>query len=160
MKNILIITLIFSLLSCRKNELTVINNSTWIEDIEYIQQVLPDYHVNLFSNISQEEFNSQIESFIEEIPELKEHEIMCETMKIFAQIGDSHTGIHNENNLSNFTLAPINFKIFGDGVFITEFPVSYDQYLKQEVVSINGHSIEAIFDSVATVLPHENDYFV
>lgn len=160
MKKILIIISLVSLFSCKKEEPIAINNSSWIEDIEYIQTQLPNCHIDLFSKISQADFDIQIENLVNEVPELEENEIICKIMKIFAQVGDSHTGIHNQENLSNFTLAHVNFSVFDDGLFITGFLEGYDEYLMKEVIAINGFTIEDIFDSIATVMPHENDYLV
>jgi len=93
-RNIVVFLISLSIIGCRKIEPTPIINNSWIEDIKFIHQELPARHVNLFSNISQQEFDTEIESLIENAPHLDENEIICDLMKIFAKIGDSHTGIH------------------------------------------------------------------
>ncbi len=147
-------------MGCSKEEPIPMINKQWIEDIKFIKQELPVRHINLFSNISQEDFDSEIESLIKSIPQLEENEIICGLMKIFAKIGDSHTGIHNVYNLSKFNIAPVKYEVFDDGVYIVEIIESAKNYLKQKVVAINEQSIDEVNAKISDILPHENDHFV
>lgn len=160
MRNIFVFLLVISFIGCKKNEPTPIINNSWIEDIEYIQNELPTKHINLFSIITEQEFNSEIQSLIKNVPELAENEIILELMKIFAMIGDSHTGLHNESNLAKFTNAPIIFEIFDDGIYIVSIIESGQAFLKQKVVAIDNVPIDIICEKIRVIIPHENEYYV
>jgi hypothetical protein len=148
-------------MGCSKSGPTpIVNNRTWIEDINFIKQELPARHVNLFTNMSQQEFDIEIESLIEKTPQLDENEIICELMKIFSKIGDSHTGIHNGMNMSKFNIAPIKYEVYDDGIYIVEIIESGRDYLKQKVAAIDNVPINKVYEKISTVLPHENDYFL
>ncbi len=161
MNKLIIILIAISFLSCTKKKIQppIIKNS-WVEDIEFIKKELPVKHINLFSKITRQEFNSDIESLIKNIPIFEENDIICGLMKIFAEIGDTHTGIHSEKNIIRFKIAPVKYEIFDDGIFITEIIESGQQYLKQQVTGINNMPIDAIKDSIAKIIPHDNNYFV
>jgi hypothetical protein len=160
MKNLIAILIVTSFLGCNKDEVPPQINASWIEDIVFIQKELPVKHINLFSKISEQEFNSEIKILIEEAPNLEENEIICGLMKIFANIGDSHTGLHFEANIMRFNIAPVKYELFDDGIYIVESIESGRPYLKQKVEAINNVSLEIIRDSLAKIIPHENDYFV
>jgi len=160
MRKLIVFLILVSIIGCRKNIPTPVVNNSWIEDIKFIQQELPVRHVNLFSKISQQEFNSEIEDLIEKAPRLETYDIICELMKIFAKIGDSHTGIHNENNLDKFNIAPLKFEVFDDGIYIVEIEESAQKYLKQKVTAINEVPINIVQERISIILPHENDNFV
>ncbi len=160
MKQIIILLIAALFVSCTKKKIQPAVKSPWIEDIEFIKKELPDKHINLFAKITEQEFNSEIENLIKKVPHFKENDIICGLMKIFANIGDSHTGLHTEKNIIRFKMAPVKFEIFDDGVYITEIIEAGKQYLKQKVVAINNVPIDMIRDSIATIIPHDNSYFV
>lgn len=160
MRTIVVFLIVLSIIGCKPNEPTPILNNSWIEDIKFIQQELPVRHVNLFSTISQQEFDFEIENLIENAPQLDENEIICDLMKFFAKIGDSHTGIHNEYNMSKFTIAPLKYEVFDDGIYIVDIIESGQNYLKQKIVSINDVPIDDVYEKLSQILPHENDYFL
>jgi hypothetical protein len=81
-------------------------------------------------------------------------------MKIFTKIGDSHTGFQNRKNLNVFATAPIKFELFDNGVYITEILNPGENFLKQQVLSINKTSIDTICKRLLSFIPHENDYYV
>lgn len=159
MKRLIFIIITIVLWGCNKGD-EIQNNQDWIEDINFIKQELPTRHVNLFTNMSQQEFDTEIESLVKITPQLDENEIICELMKIFAQIGDSHTGIHNEKNISKFYIAPVKYEVYDDGIYIVEIIESGQDYLKQKVVTIDNVPINEVCEKISSVLPHENDYFL
>lgn len=159
MKKLVVLLTVITFIGCQKNE-TPQKNNLWKEDIEFIQINLPDKHVNLFTKISSQEFNSEIESLIEKLPTLEENEIICGLMKIFAKIGDPHTGIHNESNMSRFNIAPVKFEVFDDGIYLVGAIESGDAFLRKKVTAVNNTPINIVCEKIAEIIPHENDYFV
>ncbi|MDA3943246.1 MAG: hypothetical protein PF694_06860 [Bacteroidetes bacterium] len=159
MKRLVFIILAVVLLGCNKDD-EILNNQGWIEDIEYIQQELPQKHPNLFFKITEEVFNREIDELKSEVPHLTENQILVELMKIFSHLGDSHTGILNSDNLDFFTKSPVKFEVFNDGIYITDIIESGKSYLQQKVVAINNTPIDTIRQKFKTIVPHENEYHV
>ncbi|MBU1579039.1 MAG: hypothetical protein KJ754_06395, partial [Bacteroidetes bacterium] len=119
MKRLIFVILAVVLLGCNKDD-EILNNQDWIEDIDYIQQELPQKHPNLFFKITEEVFNREIDELKSKVPHLTENQILVELMKIFSHLGDSHTGILNSDNLDFFTKSPVKFEVFNDGIYITD----------------------------------------
>jgi len=159
MKKLLLVIVLFSFIACHKENEPVKNNK-WIEDIKYIRDELPLLHINLFAKITKEEFDTEINDLINRAPNLTESEIVVGLMKIFANIGDSHTGIANGSNLDKFQKAPLKFEVFDDGVYITDIIEQGKTFLKQKVVAINNIRVDTIRQMFNTIIPHDNEYFV
>jgi hypothetical protein len=66
----------------------------WVSDLEYIKNELPKKHYNLFFQLSEIEFNKQVDRLIDSVPNLTTYEILDNLNHIIAQIGDSHTSIN------------------------------------------------------------------
>lgn len=160
MKKLISLIVIIILLGCRREDNPPQINHTWIEDIEFLQRELPQKHVNLFTNITEQEFNAEVERLIDSVPNLKENEIICGLMKIFAKIGDSHTFINDENNSLGFNIAPVKYEVFDDGIYVVGVIELGSAILKKKVVGINGVSIDEVCEKIAEIIPHENDYFL
>lgn len=159
MKRLIFIILVIVFWGCKKdNEL--LKNQDWVEDIEYIRNELPQKHPDLFFKITEEEFNREINELISDAPNLTENQVLVDLMKIFTNIGDSHTTILNSVNRDYFSKSPVKFEVFDDGVYITDIIESGKNYLQQKVVAINDTPIDTVLKLFNTIVAHENEYHV
>ena len=65
--------------------------ATWREDIEYYRTTLAERHINLYHSINEEAFNAELNRLVTDLPQLNEHQVVFELMRITRLIGDGHT---------------------------------------------------------------------
>ncbi|MDF1695958.1 MAG: hypothetical protein P1U56_09010 [Saprospiraceae bacterium] len=144
--------LTFLLCSCGDESPTFLNN--WDEDVYYFAKNLEDNHVDLFFNVSKQEFYSDIESLRMKTDSLSKVDILIELSKIIAKIGDSHTQFVFQHEL---TALPFTVQWLDDGLFLDRVSSGNSEFLGSEITAINSIPIADIIDNFRTVIPFENE---
>ncbi len=128
------------------------------EDIEFLRKELPKKHVNMYDNMSWEEFNSSMVHLENMVGRLENEEVFVEMDKIIALIGDAHTHT-NSFNLYKY-MYPVLFYKFDDGIYVINADKSLEDILYSKVVEINGMDINYVTEQFRTLVSHENDSHV
>jgi len=101
-------------------------------------------------------FSSRVEALIEDIPKLQEYEILYSISEILALLGDSHTQV----TIPAGATFPLHVVYIENAYHVWRVPSGYEHLLFSELVSINGVSIDYIFEQLKRIDPHENEYFL
>ncbi len=113
----------------------------WRADLRYFAEELPKRHKNLFHTMTREQFQAAVKKLDNEIPTLKNEDILIGFMRIIAMVGDGHTSIQ-EQSFFNFGIYPIQYRIYRDGVYVQSAPAEYNDILGGKVVKIGNVPIE------------------
>lgn len=138
---------------------TNITSKEWIEDIDYLKEELPQKHVNLFSNITQEEFNSSLDNLKGEVNNLNSDEIQVKIMEVLAFVGDEHTTLSSFND-SKSPAYPIEVYYFKDGYYIVNASEEYKNLIGKKIISVNKNDISQVADKLSSIISKDNDYRV
>ena len=132
------------------DELTL---AQWMQDLDYLSTELPKKHKNLFHNISESEFQTQIEEFKAKLPTMAQDEILVGLMRIIASVGDSHTtlGYRPQQGLL------LMLYWFKDGIAILNTTSEYKNILYGKITALGGKPIEDVVAALRAVIPHENE---
>jgi len=124
----------------------------WREDVDFLAKELPKKHKNLYHNISDSEFQAQIEKLKAKLPSMEQSEILVSLMKIIASVSDSHTtlGYRPQRAL------PLMLYWFKDGIAILNTTAEYKEILYGKITAIGNTSIEDVVAVLTAVIPHEN----
>ncbi|WP_080904731.1 hypothetical protein [Parabacteroides sp. Marseille-P3160] len=125
------------------------------EDLEFLKINLPQKHVNLFTKISQREFEQQIASIESKIDSLDEKSFFCELFQLITAIGDEHTRIEPQH-LFKYTV-PIRFTLFKEGIFVTE--TTQPNIMLAKLLEVNGVAIEEVINQFRKIIYNENPSF-
>jgi hypothetical protein len=117
---------------------------------------LPKKHYNLFFQLSEIEFNKQVDRLIDSVPNLTTYEILDNLNHIIAQIGDSHTSINYGYLNKADRILPFSLYWFSDGIYISHARISSEELLGHEIISINKFPIQQIVDSLKTLIVIDN----
>jgi hypothetical protein len=125
----------------------------WGEDLDFLGAELPKRHKNLFHNISESEFRSQINELKATLLSMDQDEILVGLMKIVASVGDSHTtlGYRPQQAL------PLMLYWFKDGIAILNTTSDYKEILYGKITELGGTPIEDVVNILASIIPHENE---
>lgn len=146
-------TLVF--LSCSKEDPVPEFLNDWDEDISFFATTLKSEHYELFSKISEEEFNHDIEQLRLLTSTLSDAEINIELLLILSKIGDSHTNISSNKY---FDILPFKFEWLLDGFLLTHVSSEHEDHLGQKILKINNIDILSIANTFRSVVTYENEY--
>jgi len=125
------------------------------EDIEFFKQELPKLHKNLFSIISEDEFNKRTNQLIDKVDQLDNKQVFVELNKIVASIGDAHTSINYWDGYSY----PLQFWIF-DGVYVVNVDKSLEEMRFSKIIKIDGIDINSVVEQLTSIISHENERWI
>lgn len=125
----------------------------WAQDVDYLADNLPRLHVNAFHSVSRARFESEIRRLRQDVPKLKDHEIIVRLMQIVASIGDGHTRLGGQ---TGFGALPVRLRRFEDGVFVVAATAEYAEIVGARVVHVDETPIEEALAAVSSVIPHDN----
>ncbi|WP_243186882.1 S41 family peptidase [Clostridium muellerianum] len=148
---LLVTTCIFS--GCASRYIGKDRNSKWTKDIDYLGKVLPEKHKNLFSKITKEKFNSEINNLKKEVPNMNDDEIKIGIHKIVASVGDSHTCCSFNTTKKVY---PVDLYWFKEGIYVKSTIDKYKNTQYCKLVKVNGKDIKEVEDSIIPIISHEN----
>jgi hypothetical protein len=131
-------------------------NRLLTEDIQYFKKELPSHHKNLFSIITEEEFNTRTDQLIDKVDQLSNKQVFVEINKIIASVGDAHTSINYWDGYSY----PLQFYILDGKVYVVNAGKAFEDMLFSQVIKINGVDVDKVTEQLRTLISHENESWV
>ncbi|HMK27420.1 MAG TPA: S41 family peptidase [Chitinophagaceae bacterium] len=129
----------------------------WQEDVKYFGEQLVKKHKNAFHHVSKEEFEKDIERLSNDIPSLKDYQVIVRLMQITAKVGDGHTAVHLP---ATFKRYPVGFNWFGNDLYVIAATGAYKEALGARLSKIGELTLEEINKKLASVLSQdENKWF-
>ncbi len=128
----------------------------WLKDIDFLGEILPEKHPNLFFKTSEETFRIELEKLKTEIPELSKTEIIFKIQKVLAQMGDDHTTIDFIPLIMQEGVLPYKFQWFPEGIFVMETNVYNKDALGKRLIAVNNIPTDTIFRNISELLPAGN----
>jgi hypothetical protein len=111
-----------------------VTRDQWAQDLNFLRTELPKRHKNLFHNITEGEFQTQIGKLKSGLQTMSQEEILVGMMKILASVGDSHTtlGYRPQQAL------PLMLYWFKDGIVILNTIPEYKEILYGKITALDG----------------------
>jgi hypothetical protein len=155
-KTVFILSVLFAIwtpsLSIAHNPETV----NWQKDIDFMGEILPAKHPNLFFKTPEETFRKELAKLKTEIPELSKTEVIFKIQKILAQMGDDHTNVDFIPAIMQEGVLPFKFQWFPEGIFIMETTSYYKKALGKKLVAVNSIPTDSIYRNISGLLPAGN----
>lgn len=133
----------------------------WPEDLEYMRGYLEIIHPALYTYISQEEFNREIDYLKNHSDSLDDAEITVRIVELFAKIQDGHTGVNftggykpGEDYIAGlFHYYPLSLYKFSDGIFVLWATNQYRDIVGRKILKIGPMDID---DAVEQIIRFNN----
>ena len=135
-----------------QNHSTSVTN--WLEDLEQLRTELPKKHINLYQNITKENFNLLIDNLEKDLNSLSVSEIKIRIMEIIASVKDSHTYARCTFSKKYF---PIETCWFSDGLYIIGTSQKYKHIRGSKILEINKIPIEEAVRRINKAISFENE---
>jgi hypothetical protein len=129
----------------------------WRQDLDELVKGLSEKHKNAFFKVSRQNFESAAAEVRTRIPDLKDHQIAVEFMKLAALIGDGHTGVGpTPESPVQLRRYPISAMWLKDGLFIVAASGSHKDLLRARIRAIGKVSADEAARRVAVVTASDN----
>ncbi|WP_321489110.1 hypothetical protein [uncultured Hyphomonas sp.] len=151
MKPALISIVLAATLSASAEAKSPREDALWLEDIDSYVTGLESNHIDLYHQVSRDEFARQLDLLREDLPELTDAEIVAALMKITHSVGDGHTSMPLWN--SEPKRFPIQIRWIGGEAVITGTTADNAELLGAVVKRWNGLAIDAVYERLAPYVP-------
>ena len=147
---------VFSALCSFLHAQTHINITTaqWQEDIRYFKEQMVKKHMNAFHRVSKEEYEKDMEQLYNDVPSLKDYQIIVRLKQVTSKIGDGHTRIHMPASFKHY---PVRFNWFGDELYVIASIPRYREALGTRLSKIGNTTVEEIKKKIATVMSQDEN---
>lgn len=153
MKKLSVLTLL--LLSAIEVSSQNLTPQQYREDLAFFKTELSNRHKNLFSVISEKEFNQKIAEIEEKSSSLTQESFEIELFKIIKAIGDEHTFIVPAYP----TMFPITFDIFEEGIFVTKTDSAHSNLLYKQLDGVGSKASKNILEDFKAIINTENQSY-
>lgn len=151
---LILICMLLNIVGCGTQYLGGSRDEKWQKDLNYLQKALPKKHVDLFFNISEDDFNKQIDELKNSVSELSDEEVIVGIYKIVASVSDAHTKVYR-NYEKRY---PLQFYYFNDDIYLINTTENYGKALNCKLKKINGIDVDKIEELLIPLIAKENEW--
>jgi tetratricopeptide (TPR) repeat protein len=131
----------------------------WQSDLRFLQQTVNKDYSFLFKNITADKFNAEVEKLYQQIPQMKEHEILAGFARIVSSFKYGHTNIGWRESPVKYHVAPVNFYWFSDGMYVEGIDKKYADIVGAKLIGVEGMPIKNVLEAIKPLVPVENDQY-
>lgn len=157
MKKILFIlnVLLFLQLSAQET----LSSAQWQEDLRFLQNTIHKDYSFLFVKTTKEDFDTELETLYNDIPNLQEHEIIVGISRLVSLFKYGHTYVSFHQEPFEFSQFPFNLYEFNDGIYIQGTHKNYPEAVGAKVIAIEGKPISEVLKAIEPTVEVENSQY-
>ncbi|WP_109853250.1 S41 family peptidase [Aquimarina sp. AU58] len=157
MKKILIILNLFLFTQLWSQE--TLTTAQWQEDLRFLQNTIHKDYSFLFVKTTKENFDIEVETLYNDIPNLQEHEIIVGMSRLVSLFKYGHTYISFHQKPFEFSQFPFNLYEFNDGIYIQGTHKNYPEAVGAKVVAVEGKPISEVLKAIEPTVEVENSQY-
>jgi hypothetical protein len=131
----------------------------WRSDLKTLQRELPARHPAPFLNVTPAQWDSACAALDRALPRMSRNERLVGFMRLVAFIGDAHTALEPDGSL-DLHFYPVELYSFDDGLFVRRADPAHAGLAGAKVVRVGAFTPQQAMDRAATIVPHENPWWV
>lgn len=135
----------------------------WQADLKHLHRLISKDYPMLFIKISQDEFDNRVAELGKNIDTMAEHEIKVAFAELVALFGYGHTAIYlhpfNGDPALDFTMIPLQFKWYKDGIFVHATDQKHRHLLGAKVLKIHQTPVLSALNQIRSTISAENDSY-
>ncbi len=140
-----------------KPELGHMTQEFWQEDIRFLNDIIQDEFVS-FDPSLKNQFATASHTLIENLAGLSNQDVAISIGKLVAGLKNGHTEISVIQDAADLKRAPLLMYYFADGLYIYAAHESHKNLIGDRVLAIGNQSTAAVFESLKTIMAHDNHY--
>lgn len=123
----------------------------WREDIDFLASELEKHHINLYHQVSADEFKSHLADIKQNLGQMNRHELMVALMTAVNLVGDGHTQLAYWGG--EFHLFPIRLRFFAEDLRVISTTPQHQQLLGAKLVAVNGKPVAEVIQHLSPMAP-------
>jgi hypothetical protein len=128
-------------------------------DVELLVRELPKRHPAPFLRITEVQWDSAARSLEQRLPSLAANQALVGLFQVVALLGDAHTTVEPAPTLG-LRQYPIELYDFDDGLYVRQADSAHARLVGARVVRFGSASAADAMARAATIVSHENDWWV
>src|SRR5262245_2421807 len=133
--------------------------ATWRAGLNLLARELPKRHPAPFLHLTRAQWDSSCASLDRRLPGMTRNQRLVGFLQLVAAVGDGHTNLEPDSTLG-LRFYPLELYSFEDGLFIRRADSAHVALVGARVLRIGQASAEQAMARIATIIPHENDWWV
>ncbi len=132
-----------------------------LEDLDYLVETLDTKHPDFYTKFSREQVREKKSEIESKLDVLTDFNFAIELSELAAMGGDSHTSINPGNTFTEQAhFLPMLAEWYGNRWILTVAPIEYEACIGQEVLSINGHTMDEIEKGLSAMVSYDNETYL
>lgn len=137
---------------------TTNRDEQWQIDLRFAAREIVRRAFDPFYYLPEADFHAQVDSIIERIPTLSDHQIIMEIARLLRQLNDGHARVRPPQERRDLLhAAPISTWLFEEGLFVIATPPAHAALLGAEITHIGTTPIAEALAILDQVLTRDND---
>ena len=133
--------------------------AAWRADLQLLTRELPLRHPAPFLHVTRAQWDSAAASLDRRLDSATRNQMVVGFMQLITLLGDAHTVAQPDSALGS-RYYPFELYSFDDGLFIRSADPAHASLVGAKVLRIGRVSAEQAMERAATVIPHENAWWV
>ena len=127
------------------------------EDLDYLVQTLTENHPDFYANTTEQEVADRVSEIEAGLEGLSDFDFAIELSELTALAGDSHTMISVGSAMQDYHLIIMAPDWYEGHWVLSGAEKAYQDYIGQEIVSINGHSMDELMQALEPMISYDNE---
>ncbi|WP_103867211.1 S41 family peptidase [Aquimarina sp. I32.4] len=136
-----------------------LTTAQWQEDLRFIQNTIHKDYSFLFVKTTKEDFDTEVETLYNDIPNLQEHEIIIGISRLVSLFKYGHTYISFHQKSFEFSQFPFNLYEFNDEIYIQGAHKNYSEAVGAKVIAVEGKPISEVLKRIEPTVEVENSQY-
>jgi hypothetical protein len=133
--------------------------AAWRRELQTLVRELPKRHPAPFLHVTQARWDSAATSLDKRLASASRNQMMVGFMQLVTLLGDAHTVVQPDSALG-LRYYPFELYSFDDGLFVRRADKAHASLVGSKVLRIGRATAAEAMERVATVVPHENEWWV
>lgn len=127
------------------------------EDLDFLVQTLTENHPDFYANTTEQEVADKVSEIGAGLDGMTDFDFAIELSELTALAGDSHTMISVGSAMQDYHLIIMAPDWYEGHWVLSGAEKAYQDYIGQEIVSINGHSMDELMQALEPMISYDNE---
>ena len=127
------------------------------EDLSYLVETLTENHPDFYANTTEQAVADKAAEIAAGLEEMSDLDFTVELSELTAMAGDSHTMLSVGSALQDFHMLVMAPEWYEGRWVLAGAEKAYQDYIGQEIVSINGHTMDELMAALEPMISYDNE---
>ena len=127
------------------------------EELSYLVETLTENHPDFYANTTEEAVADKAAEIAAGLEEMSDLDFAVELSELTAMAGDSHTMLSVGSALQDFHMLVMAPEWYEGRWVLAGAEKAYQDYIGQEIVSINGHTMDELMAALEPMISYDNE---